>query len=380
MIPARSLQRFRVVLPHAKKRSFSTQPTDDVLFNAVGDKRVIILNRPQVLNALNMNMVRQIYPMLLEWETDPGVSMVMIKAVGEKAFCAGGDLRALVEACRVEYSFHKDFLKKMYTLDYKIGTYKKPYVALIDGITMGSGVGVSVHGNYRVATERTVFAMPEVCIGLYPDVGCGHFLPRLQGRLGMYLALTGLRLKGRDVFQAGVATHFVQAEKLPALEEALMELPDASSDLHIGKVLDSFHSQNPIDKDEPFILAPHMEQINDIFSQATLEDIVKCLESDQSEWAEKQLKTLKTMSPKSLKVTLRHQEMGKTMSLAQILQIEYRLSQRCMEDHDFYEGVRAVITDKDQQPQWLPSTLEEVTAETLDRYFSPLPPDRELVL
>ncbi|KAK7092533.1 hypothetical protein V1264_008264 [Littorina saxatilis] len=373
------MQRLRVVLQHVKMARFSTQSTDEVLFNAVGDKRVIVLNRPKALNALNLNMIRLIYPKMVEWETDPGVSMVMIKAVGEKAFCAGGDIRAVTEAGKVGDSLAKDFFKEEYILNFKIGSYKKPYLAAIDGITMGGGVGLSVHGKYRVATERTVFAMPETGIGLFPDVGGGHFLPWLHGRLGIYLALTGFRLKGRDVFQAGVATHFVQAEKLPALEETLMKLPEAS-ELHIEKVLDSFHSQNPIDKDKPFILAPYLDKINSIFSQATLEDIVKCLESDQSEWAEKQLKTLKKMSPTSMKVTLRQLQMGETMSLAEILQIEYRLSQRCLEDHDFYEGVRAVLIDKDQQPQWRPDTLEGVTPEKLDWYFSPLPPDRELVL
>lgn len=358
---------------------FSTQPSDEVLFQAVRDKRLIVLNRPKALNALNLGMIRQIYPWMVEWESDPSVSMVLIKAVGGKAFCAGGDIRAVTDAGKKGDALAKDFFKEEYILNYKIGTYKKPYIAVIDGITMGGGVGLSVHGRFRVATERTLFAMPETAIGLFPDVGGGHFLPWLEGKLGTYLALTGFRLKGRDVFQAGVATHFVQSEKLPALEDALMSLPEVS-DLHVVKVLDAFHKENPVDKDKAFVLAPHMKKINEVFSAETLEEIFSRLQKHGSEWAQQQLNTLKKMSPTSMKVTLRQLQLGQTLNLAEMLQIEYRLSQHCLEDNDFYEGVRAVLVDKDQSPKWSPPTLEGVTKDKVEWYFSPLPPERELVL
>ncbi|KAL8601355.1 hypothetical protein ACOMHN_054648 [Nucella lapillus] len=378
---SRSLRRIHVVLKHVRMARFcsSSQSADEVLFNAVDNKRIVILNRPKALNALNLNMIRQIYPKMVEWETDPSVSMVLIKAAGEKAFCAGGDIMAVTESGKEGGDLGKNFFKEEFTLIYKIGSYKKPYIAVIDGITMGGGVGLSVHSKYRVATERTVFAMPETAIGLFPDVGWGHFLPWLRGKLGIYLALTGFRLKGRDVLHAGVATHFVQADKLPDMEQTLMQIPDASH-LEVEKVLDSFHHQNPIDKDKPFILAPHLEKIDAVFSQATLEDICQHLQADQSQWAQEQLKTLQKMSPTSMKVALRQLQTGETLSLAETLQMEYRLSQRCMDDHDFYEGVRAVLVDKDQSPKWLPETLEGVTEEKLNWYFSPLPPDMELVL
>ncbi|XP_076455950.1 3-hydroxyisobutyryl-CoA hydrolase, mitochondrial-like isoform X2 [Babylonia areolata] len=375
---SRSIQRIHVALKHVRMAQYSTQAADEVLFNAVNDKRIIILNRPKTLNALNLNMIRYIYPKMLEWEIDPYISMVVMKGAGDKAFCAGGDIVSITKAGKAG-DLGKEFFKEEYMLNYKIGSFKKPYVAFIDGITMGGGVGLSVHGKYRVATERTVFAMPETAIGLFPDVGGGHFLPWLKGRLGTFLALTGFRLKGRDVHHAGVATHFVQAEKMNELEQALMQLPEPSH-LQVEKVLDSFHNENPTDKDKPFVLAPYLEKIDTIFNQATVEDIMKQLESDQSEWAQQQLKILKKMSPTSLKVTLKQLQTGETLSLAEVLQMEYRLSQRCLEDNDFFEGVRAVLVDKDQNPKWQPDRLEGVTAEKLDHYFSPLAPDRELVL
>ncbi|KAK7483606.1 hypothetical protein BaRGS_00025159, partial [Batillaria attramentaria] len=373
-----SLVRLQVFLKH-RMAQLSSQAGDEVLFQSVRDKRVIILNRPKALNTLNLSMVRQIYPRMLEWESDPNVSMVLIKAAGEKAFCAGADIRAIAEAGKKGDDLARDFFKEEYMLNYKIGTYKKPYIAVIDGILMGAGVGLSVIGKFRVATERTLFAMPETAVGLFPDVGGGHFLPWLEGKLGTYLALTGFRFKGRAVFQAGVATHFVQSEQLPALEQALMDLPEVS-DLHVAKVLDAFHEQNTIDKDKQFVLKPHIQQINQVFSARSMEEIYSRLKEDGSEWAQQQLDTLKKMSPTSMKVTLRQLQTGETLSLAEMLPIEYRLAQHFLEDHDFYEGVRAVLVDKDQNPKWNPSTLEEVTAEKLDWYFSPLSPERELVL
>ena len=365
---------------HISMAQFSNQAINDTLFHTFGDKRVIVLNRPKALNALNINMIRQIYPMLVEWENDPSVSLVMIKGMGEKSFCAGGDVRAVAEAGKVGDDLVRNFFKEEYMLDYKIGCYAKPFISLIDGITMGGGVGLSVHGKYRVATERTVFAMPETAIGLFPDVGGGRFLPRLSGQLGTYLALTGFRLKGRDVFHAGIATHFMRHEKLSSMEQILLDLVVGPSSQNVVDVLDNFHNEESFDVDKRFILEPHLQQINSAFGKDSVEDILHYLENDNSKWALEQLSTLNKMSPTSLKITLRQLRMGATRSLAEMLQIEYRLSQRCLQEHDFHEGVRAVLIDKDQNPKWLPKKLHDVTQEKLNWYFSPLDPEMELIL
>ncbi|XP_025082431.1 3-hydroxyisobutyryl-CoA hydrolase, mitochondrial-like isoform X1 [Pomacea canaliculata] len=376
---SRSLRRLQVVLQHMRVAHCSNQTGDDVVFQAVRDKRIIILNRPKALNALNLSMIQKIYPSMVQWEDNADVSLVLIKGAGEKAFCAGGDVRAVTESGKTGGDLARNFFKAEYILNYKIGTYRKPYIAIIDGITMGGGVGLSVHGKFRVATERTVFAMPETAIGLFPDVGGGYFLPRLEGKLGMFLALTGFRLTGRDVFLAGIATHFVPSEKLSSLEEKLMALEDPT-DTKVANVLDRFHHENFTEKGKPFVLASHMETINKVFEAETVEEILQKLAADNSEFAQKHLATLKKMSPTSMKVTFRQLQMGKKLKLADELQMEYRLSQRCLEDHDFYEGVRAVLVDKDQNPKWNPATLQEVTDDKLNWYFSPLPPENELHL
>ncbi|KAJ8307022.1 hypothetical protein KUTeg_015106 [Tegillarca granosa] len=330
--------------------AYSSGAEEEVILKTIGTKGLITLNRPKALNALNLSMIRKIYPQMTKWENDPHTTMVIIKGTGDKAFCAGGDVRAVTEAAKVGDPLSQNFFKEEYILNNKIGTYGIPYIALIDGITMGGGVGLSVHGTFRVATERTLFAMPETAIGLFPDVGGGYFLPRLGGKLGIYLALTGFRLKGRDVYKSGVATHFVQSSK--------------STDI----------------PDKDFVLEPHIEQIDRLFDGQTVEEICQNLQSDGSEWATKHLESLRTMSPTSLKITLRQLLEGGAMNLQECLQMEYRLSQRCAEDHDFTEGVRAVLVEKDQNPKWQPATIEEVTQERVDWYFSPLPSERELTL
>uniref|UniRef100_A0AAY4EHR7 3-hydroxyisobutyryl-CoA hydrolase n=1 Tax=Denticeps clupeoides TaxID=299321 RepID=A0AAY4EHR7_9TELE len=307
----------------------------EVLLERVGNAGVITLNRPKVLNALTLNMIRLIYPQLKKWEADTETSVVIIKGAGEKAFCAGGDVTAVAEAGKSGDRLVKDLFREEYTLNNAIGTCRKPYVALIGGITMGGGVGLSVHGQFRVATEKTLFAMPETAIGLFPDVGGGYFLPRLKGKLGLFLALTGFRLKGRDVLRAGVATHFVESEKISALEKDLVDLRSPSVD-DVAKVLDAYQGQVGIGLHRNFT---HM---------------------------------LSKMSPTSLKLTLKQMQAGATMSLQEVFVMEYRLSQACMNGHDFYEGVRAVLIDKDQNPKWKPSTLEEVTEKSVEKSFQSL--------
>ncbi|XP_046941926.1 3-hydroxyisobutyryl-CoA hydrolase, mitochondrial isoform X2 [Lynx rufus] len=338
-----SFKRTNIILQHLR-RSMHMDAAGEVLLERRGCAGVITLNRPKFLNALNLNMIRHIYPQLKNWEQDPETFLIIIKGAGGKAFCSGGDIR---------------------------GSCQKPYVALIHGITMGGGVGVSVHGQFRVATEKSLFAMPETAIGLFPDVGGGYFLPRLQGKLGYFLALTGFRLKGRDVYAAGIATHFVDSEKLGMLEEDLIALKSPSKE-NIADVLEAYHTKSKIDQDKSFILEEHMDKINSCFSANTVEQIIENLQQDGSSFALEQLKVINKMSPTSLKITLRQLMEGSSKTLQEVLIMEYRLSQACMGGHDFHEGVRAVLIDKDQSPKWKPANLKEVTEEDLNSYFKSL--------
>uniref|UniRef100_A0A8C1CXE7 3-hydroxyisobutyryl-CoA hydrolase n=1 Tax=Cyprinus carpio carpio TaxID=630221 RepID=A0A8C1CXE7_CYPCA len=311
----------------------STKAGSEVLFEKVGNAGVITLNRPKALNALNLTMIRHIYPQLKKWDKDSETDLVIIKGAGDKAFCAGGDIR---------------------------GTYQKPYVALIDGITMGGGVGLSIHGRFRVATEKTLFAMPETGIGLFPDVGGGYFLPRLQGKLGLFLALTGFRLKGRDVQRVGLATHFVQSDKIVSLQKDLVDLKSPSNSDVMG-FLYMF-----------VFVGLLLFCCFRLFSAGSVEEIMENLKKDGSAFALKQTETLAKMSPTSLKLTFRQIQEGERMSLQEVLVMEYRLSQACMRGNDFYEGVRAVLIDKDQSPKWKPSTLSGVSEQAIEECFSSL--------
>ncbi|XP_068824831.1 3-hydroxyisobutyryl-CoA hydrolase, mitochondrial isoform X1 [Capricornis sumatraensis] len=365
-----SYKRTNIILQHLKM-SNHTDAAAEVLLERKGCAGVITLNRPRFLNTLTLGMIRQIYAQLKKWEQDPGTFLIIIKGAGEKAFCAGGDIRALSEARNTNQKMLQDLFREEYILNNAIDSCQKPYIALIHGITMGGGVGVSVHGQFRVATEKSVFAMPETAIGLFPDVGGGYFLPRLQGKLGYFLALTGFRLKGRDVYAAGIATHFVDFEKLRMLEEDLLALKSPSKE-NIADVLETYHAKSKIDQDKPFILEEHMDKINSWFSANTVEQIVDNLQQDGSSFALEQLKVINKMSPTSLKITLRQLLEGSSKTLPEVLTMEYRLSQACMKGHDFHEGVRAVLIDKDQSPKWKPADLKEVTDEDLNDYFKSL--------
>uniref|UniRef100_A0A8C1CV13 3-hydroxyisobutyryl-CoA hydrolase n=1 Tax=Cyprinus carpio carpio TaxID=630221 RepID=A0A8C1CV13_CYPCA len=338
----------------------------EVLFEKVGNAGVITLNRPKALNALNLTMIRHIYPQLKKWDKDSETDLVIIKGAGDKAFCAGGDIRAITEAGKAGDSLTQDLFREEYILNNTIGTYQKPYVALIDGITMGGGVGLSIHGRFRVATEKTLFAMPETGIGLFPDVGGGYFLPRLQGKLGLFLALTGFRLKGRDVQRVGLATHFVQSDKIVSLQKDLVDLKSPSNS-DVAQLLDSYQEQ-VCGKNRRLLLFCCFR----LFSAGSVEEIMENLKKDGSAFALKQTETLAKMSPTSLKLTFRQIQEGERMSLQEVLVMEYRLSQACMRGNDFYEGVRAVLIDKDQSPKWKPSTLSGVSEQAIEECFSSL--------
>lgn len=356
--------------------SSDTSTNKEVLFDEIRNKGVITLNRPKSLNALNLNMVKQIYPKLKEWEENPETSVIIIKGSGEKAFCAGGDI---LSATSGGTDAGAEFFNNEYQLNHAIGTCLVPYIAFIDGIVMGGGFGLSVHGQFRVATERTLFAMPETAIGLFPDVGGSYVLPRIGNSLGLYLALTGYRLKGRDVYKAGIATHMVDSHNLPKLESELLALESPTTQ-DIMDLLRRYHLECQTGREKDFILKDSLDDINRTFCAPTMEDIFKNLEKEGTDWAKEQLGRMKKMSPTSLKITLRQLREGATLDLPSCLVMESRIARGCLRHHDFYEGVRAVLVDKDHSPKWKPDTLEGVTDEMVDDHFSLKPGDVDLTL
>ncbi|XP_034829994.1 3-hydroxyisobutyryl-CoA hydrolase, mitochondrial-like [Maniola hyperantus] len=344
------------------RRTMSTQEPD-VIFETLNNAGIVTLNRPKALNSLNTSMVTKLLPQLQEMESSK--RLVIVKGAGDKAFCAGGDVKAAIDKVEGSIFFHTE-----YNVNYLIGKYKIPYIAFLNGITMGGGLGLSVHGRYRVATEKTMIAMPETKIGLFPDVGGSYFLPRLQVNLGLYLGLTGDRLKGKDVVKAGIATHFVSSKRLYELEKLLSR---CTNDVEVDNLLNKFN-----EPPEEFSLAPNIKHINYCFAASTVEEIIERLEKVQNDWSVKTLETLHQMCPGSLKITMRALQRGAQLDLPQCLRMEYRLACRAIENHDFPEGVRALLIDKDNKPQWNPKTLAEVDDEYVESYFKRLPQDREL--
>lgn len=327
-------------------------PTDsEVVLERIGNKGIITLNRPKALNALNLSMINVIYPQLRKWEMDDTMKMVLIKGTGDRAFCSGGDVKTIAQKGRND-PYGVDFFRNEYRLNNQIGSLSIPYVALLNGITMGGGVGLSVHGAFRVATEKAIFAMPETAIGFFPDVGGSHFLPRLPGKLGLFLALTGHRLEGRDLYKAGVATHFMSSARLPDLEKDLLRLenPNLQS---IHQMLSKYQEQWEAEHYKEFSLKPYIGRINSAFGASSVEGIVDNLKKDSSEWAKQQLERLQTFSPTSLKVTFEQMKLGSQLSLADCLRMEYKMSLNFLQNNDFFEGVRAgkLITFDNFLPQ-----------------------------
>ncbi|KAL2002323.1 hypothetical protein VTN02DRAFT_194 [Thermoascus thermophilus] len=360
---------------------------DDVLFNSLYGVRTIELNRPKKLNSLNGSMVRKILPRLKEWEKSQLANIIILSGAGSKALCAGGDVAALAlqnEQGPEGQQKSADFFGLEYQLDHVIATYSKPFISVMDGITMGGGVGLSVHAPFRIATERTVFAMPETTIGFFPDVGGSFFLPRLDGEIGTYLALTSERLTGVQAFYAGIATHYLDSSVLGNLTARLSELvfKDYASlperlDL-VNKTVAEFSTGLPPLDQEPILLAGNLRKaIDRCFKHNTVEEIFKALEAEASsdastkEWARKTLETLSQRSPTSLRVTLRQLRLGKKWSIAETFQREHQIASHFMRHHDFVEGVKARLIEKPPvTPNWQPATLAEVTDDAVDQFFT----------
>ena len=338
----------------------------DILFEELvghgGRVGHITLNRPQVLNTLTLDMCVQLTEKLQQWQTNETIKAVMITGVGERAFCAGGDIRKLHEA-NVEQAQH--FFLHEYRMNKVIYHFNKPYIALLDGISMGGGLGVSVHGSHRVATDRLLLAMPETAIGFFPDVGASYFLPRLPGKLGCYLGLTGARLNANDSYYATIANHVVSHQCLHELVQKIVDL-DLSQQPY-QRVSDSinFFALELADPE----LAQHSSDIDRCFAKNTIEEIITALTQSDTSWCQQQAEIVLQKSPVSLKVTLAALQRGALLNFDECMQMELQLSGHFLQHHDFYEGVRAALIDKDRQPHWRPSALHEVTDTMVAEYF-----------
>jgi enoyl-CoA hydratase len=340
----------------------------DVLIARRGSAGIITLNRPRQLNALTAGMVREIMPQMRAWKDDPAVTRVIIQGAGEKAFCAGGDIRALYDArAEGKLAESRAFWREEYTLNHLLKTYPKPVIALLNGIVMGGGVGMSFHGSHRVASEKLMFAMPEVGIGFFPDVGASYFLPRLKHHAGTYLAVTGARIGLGDALDLGLATHAAESARMAELADALTSAED------VDAVLAHFAAPVPAAS-----LAEHHGLIADVFSERTLPEIMAKLGQRAlggSVFAADALDAIRQKSPMSMAIALLQVQRGASMTFADVMRMEYRIVCRIGEGNDFYEGVRALIIDKDNAPRWKPWRIEDLTDAAVEAHFAPLSDD-----
>ncbi|KAK9060639.1 hypothetical protein SSX86_021345 [Deinandra increscens subsp. villosa] len=346
-------------------------------FLEITGARKVILNRPKKLNTLNYEMLRKMYQKLKEYENDITVKLIILKANG-KVFCAGGDLTsAYIFVGLGHWSFGTSYYRKGFCLDYLLATYKKPSLAILDGHVMGGGVGISIHSTFRIVTENTVFAMPEVLIGLFPDVGASHFLSRLPGFFGEYIGLTGARLNGVEMLAFGLGTHFIPSKKVKAMENSLENLAASSDSLNIASmsmVINKFAEEVHLKPDSAY---SRLDMVNQCFSGETCEEILSSLEhlaqKVEAKWVHEAISSMKSANPLGLKIFLKTIREGRSKNFKQCLETEYvgisHLLGRTI-GNNFYEGSRAMLIDKDKKPQWVPSKLEDVTDEMVAKCLS----------
>jgi enoyl-CoA hydratase len=349
-------------------------PDPEILFDRQGAAGLVTLNRPQALNAVTHAMVRSLAAKLADWASDGAVTRVIVTAAGDRAFSAGGDLRALYDlgqASRLDEALA--YWRDEYRLNAAIKHYRKPYVALIDGVIMGGGVGVAIHGSHRVAGDRFRFAMPEAGIGFFPDVGASWFLPRLPGEIGTYCGLTGARLDAADGVAAQVATHRVPSARFPDLIEALC------GNVPVAAVVAAF--AEPMGQGE---VMAQRSAIDRLFKADRVEDLLAALDAEtaangaDAAFARATAALIRTKSPTSLKVTLALLRRGRLLDFDECMRTEFRVASRVAAGHDLYEGIRSVIIDKDRTPRWQPSTLEAVQAADVERHFAPIAAELDL--
>jgi enoyl-CoA hydratase len=339
-------------------------PEGDLVARIEGAAGVVALNRPRTLNALTSAMRAEIAGAFAAWSRDPQVYAALIVSASERAFCAGGDVREMVECGRGDPDAARRMLAAEYALNWQLDCFAKPTVALIDGMAMGSGVGITLYGTHRVAGERYRFAMPEAGIGLFPDDGVSWVLAQLPDEIGMYLALTGRSVGRADAYRLGLVTHCIPAARFAEIRRAVADADP------VDPVLDT-RGEDP----GPGEFEALRETIARCFAADSVEGVVARLEAErgaEQTWAEGVLEDLRRCAPTSLKVTHRHVRLARRLDLRATLAQDYRLACRFMENHDFYEGVRAVLVDRDQQPQWRPGRLSDVSEALIDSYFAPL--------
>lgn len=343
--------------------------SEEVHLHSHGAVGHVSLNRPKALHALTQGMCEAMAVQLLAWRDDAGVEAVLLDHAEGRGFCAGGDVM-LVRRSALEDggAAGRAFFHAEYRLNHLMFTWSKPIVAFMDGVTMGGGVGISQPARYRVATENTLFAMPEGSIGLFPDVGAGWYLPRLKGRTGIFLALTGARFGGAECLWAGLATHYLPSERLAEAKARIIEAPG-----DIEAILENLSVEPPQAR-----VAGNAEAIDRLFASNDLEEIVLALGDENTEWAAKELKAVTAKCPATAKVALRQFAEGANRAdFAEEMAAEYRIAARMMLRPDFAEGVRAVLVDKDNAPHWSPAAPEGVTPDMLDAIFAPLPGGEE---
>ena len=335
---------------------------DAILLERHGGLGIVTLNRPRALNTLSFAMCGRFDAALAAWAGDAALRAVVVRGAGERAFCAGGDVVAIYQARAApgNRGVEADFFRAEYTLVYRVHRFSKPYVALMDGVTMGGGAGIAVNGSYRVATERTVFAMPEVHIGLFPDVGATRFLNRCPGRIGLYLALTGRSIGAADALYCGFATHFVPRDRVAVLLERMREAPAIEAAL-------AALAGDPGEA----ALPPLREAIDRCFAGDSVEAIAAALTQEPGDWAQEAREAMARASPLSLKITFRQLHLG-AADVEAALALEYRLTQHVLAGHDFYEGIRALLVDKDRKPCWQHASPKAVIDAEVAGYFAPI--------
>ena len=355
---------------------------DEVIFTEENGVGIITLNRPERLNALTYSMVQLINLNLNSWETNNNINCIIIEGAGDRSFCAGGDVVKLRKEVLAEggppTNLSRSFFYDEYTLNFKISNYTKPFISLINGFTMGGGVGVSMHGSHVIGSEKTLFAMPETAIGLFPDVGGGWLLGQLDKGVGAWLSLVGAKIKAYDLLRLKLITHFVDSNKIKDLRELLISASPNTNE-KTNSIIESVASKP--DQSES-VLVKNENVINEAFSYDKVEDIFKKCEeiiASGNEFLDDQFEELKHKSPTSLKISLKQIRAASTMSLKDELIMEYRMVQKCIEIGDFFEGVRAMLVDKDRKPDWTPSNIKDVDDIRVNKFFESLG-DLDLIL
>jgi enoyl-CoA hydratase len=350
---------------------------DDLVIRVEGNAGRLTMNRPAALNALTYPMVGAMTVALRHWSTDPAIKFVILDGAGGRGLCAGGDVLSLYNAAAQGPDFARAFWREEYHLNALISAYPKPFVAIMDGIVMGGGVGLSAHASHRVVTEKSMLAMPETSIGLIPDVGGTWLLSQAPGELGLYLGLTGARMNAADAIEAGFADYVVATSDLADGQKVITGLAQARTTDDVAGAIETCE----MGMIPPGKLAANRREINRAFAHDRVEDIIAALTASGTEFATRTLRDLANKSPKALKLTLAALRYARSQtSLEACLNMEYRLVTRLYEDGEFIEGVRALLVDKDKAPKWQPATLADVTDEMVMRYLAPLPPEQELGL